>query len=53
MQPTIKDDFTTVRGYFVALVSLRKDLSVRDHPGYTVQLRGLYGFGSSYSRDIF
>jgi hypothetical protein len=26
------------RGYIVALVSLHKDLSVRDHPGHTVQL---------------
>jgi hypothetical protein len=25
-------------GYFDALVSLHKDLSVRDHPGHTVQL---------------
>jgi hypothetical protein len=25
-------------GYIVALVSLHKDLSVRDHPGHTVQL---------------
>jgi hypothetical protein len=27
-----------VRDYVVALVSLRKDLSVRDHSGYTIQL---------------
>jgi hypothetical protein len=25
-------------GYFDALISLRKDLSVRDHPGHTVHL---------------
>jgi hypothetical protein len=44
MQLTFNDDFITVgkgaraRGYFVALVSLHKDLSVHDHPGHTVQL---------------
>jgi hypothetical protein len=35
--------FTVEKGlehedYFDALVSLHKDLSVRDHPGHTVQL---------------
>jgi hypothetical protein len=40
-------------GYFDALVSLHKDLSVRDHPEHTVELWGLYGSGSSCSRDIF
>jgi hypothetical protein len=25
-------------GYFATLVSLHKNLSVRDHPGHTVQL---------------
>jgi hypothetical protein len=28
------------RGYIIALVSLLKDLSVRDHLGYAVQLWG-------------
>jgi hypothetical protein len=28
------------REYIVALVSLHKDLSVRDHPGHIVQLWG-------------
>jgi hypothetical protein len=39
-------------GYFDALVSLHKDLSVRDHPGHTVQLLGLYGSGSSCLKDL-
>jgi hypothetical protein len=42
-----------VRGYIVALVSLHKDLSVRDHPGHTIQLWGLYGSGSSCLKDLF
>jgi hypothetical protein len=29
---------TRAWGYFDALVSLHKDLSIRDHPGYIVQL---------------
>jgi hypothetical protein len=33
--------------FFGALVSLHKDLSVSEHPGLTVQLRGLYGSGFS------
>jgi hypothetical protein len=59
MQSTINDDFITVERelehgvIFAALVSLHKDLSVRDHPGHIVQLWGLYGSGSSCSRDIF
>jgi hypothetical protein len=40
-------------GYFDALVSLRKDLSVRDHLRHTVQLWGLYGSGSSCLKDLF
>jgi hypothetical protein len=40
-------------GYIVALVSLYKDLSIRDHPGHTVQLWGLYGSGFSCLKDIF
>jgi hypothetical protein len=59
MRPTFNDDFTTVErgleyvGYFDALVSLYKDLSVHDHLRYTVQLWGLYGSGFICSRDIF
>jgi ABC-type Na+ transport system ATPase subunit NatA len=58
MRPTFNDDFTTVergleRGYIVALVSLYKDLSVRDHLRYTVQLWGLYGSDFIYLKDIF
>jgi hypothetical protein len=42
MQSTINDDFIIVEkgvrawGYFAALVSLPKDLSVCDHPGHIV-----------------
>jgi hypothetical protein len=37
----------------IALVSLHKDLSVRDYPGHTVQLWGLYGSDFSCLKDIF
>jgi hypothetical protein len=39
--------------FYVALVTLRKDLSVSDNWDLTVQLWGLYGSGFSCSRDIF
>jgi hypothetical protein len=38
---------------FDALVTLLKDLSVSEHPGFTVQLWGLYGSSFSHIEGPF
>jgi hypothetical protein len=38
---------------FDALVTLLKDLYVSEHPGFTVQLWGLYGSGFSHIEGPF
>jgi hypothetical protein len=44
---------TRAWGYFGALVTLLKDLSVSEHLGLTVQLWGLYGSSFSYIEGPF
>jgi hypothetical protein len=44
---------TRAWGYFGALVTLLKDLSVSEYPGLTVQLWGLYGSGFSHIEGHF
>jgi hypothetical protein len=38
---------------FDALIALRKDSSISDNPGFTVQLWGLYGSGFSHIERPF